>query len=98
MKKVTNISISICYESEAVKEGCSLLKTVRRSVLVNGLKTYEDEMSPDMFVSCQDPIRELEKFLLGFKETNCRKDISGNTGKHRGFFRKVWAELFRKKV
>lgn len=50
MKKVTNISISICYESEAVKEGCSLLKSVRRSVLVNGIKTYEDEMSSDMFV------------------------------------------------
>lgn len=43
MKKVTNISISICYESEAVKRGCSLLKSVRRSVLVNGIKTYEDE-------------------------------------------------------
>lgn len=65
MKKVTNISISICYESEAVKEGCSFLKSVRRSVLVNGIKTYEDEMSPDMFVSCQDPIRKLEEFLVG---------------------------------
>ena len=65
MKKVTNISISICYESEAIKEGCSLLKSVRRSVLVNGIKTYEDEMSPDMFVSCQDPIRKLEEFLVG---------------------------------
>ena len=65
MKKVTNISISICYEGEAVKGGCSLLKSVRRSVLVNGIKTYEDEMSPDIFVSCQDPIRKLEEFLVG---------------------------------
>lgn len=65
MKKVTNISISICYEGEAVKGGCSFLKSVRRSVLVNGIKTYEDEMSPDMFVSCQDPIRKLEEFLVG---------------------------------
>lgn len=63
MEKVTNISISICYESEAVKKGCSFLKSVRRSVLVNGIKTYEDEMSPDMFVSCQDPIRKLEEFF-----------------------------------
>lgn len=65
MKKVTNISISICYESEAFKKGCSFLKSVRRSVLVNGIKTYEDEMSPDIFVSCQDPIRKLEEFLVG---------------------------------
>lgn len=65
MNKVTNISISICYEGEAVKEGCSRLKSVRRSVLVNGIKAYEDEMSPDMFVSCQDPIRKLEEFLVG---------------------------------
>ena len=48
-KKVTNISINTCYESEAVKEGCSFLKSVRRSVLVNGIKTYEDELKEESY-------------------------------------------------
>lgn len=78
MKKVTNISISICYENEAIKEGCSFLKSVRRSVLVNGIKTYEDEMSPDMFVSCQDPIRKLEEFLVGVESGK----TDGNLKRH----------------
>lgn len=98
MNRVNNISISICKESEPTKRGYERLKSVKRIVHVDGLKVYEDEMSPEMFCSCQDPIRKLEEYLLGLKETDCRKDITNDAGKHGGFFRKIWAELFRKKV
>lgn len=94
MNRYNNISINIRYENS--EEGCILL--VVRTVRVNGKVVYEDKMSPEMFASCQDPIRQLEKYLLGLKESDCGKNVPGDAGKHRGFFRQIWAKLFRKKI
>ena len=75
MNRVNNISISICKESEPIKKGYERLKSVKRIVHVDGLKVYEDEMNPEMFCSCQDPIRKLEEFLIGIMEDKMNKDL-----------------------
>lgn len=83
MEKATNttnihIVIShICGNSKG--SACSReLLLVSRSIWVDGKEIYKDKMDPKVYMASLDPIKKLEKFLLGLEKSESGNDIDSN--------------------
>lgn len=73
--------------------------SIKRIVSVNGETVYEDKMSFKMFATLDDdPIRNLELFLLGQKKTESCSDVGCNTRKERCLLAHIWGKVFGKKL
>lgn len=97
---LNSIEITISGEVEANSDSSSyhILSSVSRIVTVNGKEAYKDKMSPKMYIASKDPIRNFEKFLLGFEKTQSSSN-TGSNGRNRGcLFKKIWRKLFSKKI
>lgn len=76
----TNIHIVISHICGNSKESaCSReLLSVSRSIWVDGKEIYKDKMDPKAYMASLDPIRKLEKFLLGLEKSESDNDIDSN--------------------
>lgn len=99
IRLVGSITIDITFEAIPKFTGASrMLLAVNRTIKVDGKKIYEDRMSPQMYLASKDPIRNLEKFILGLEKTESGKDIGSDSGNRRNFFKQIWRKLFGKQV
>ena len=96
----TNIHIVISHNCRDSRESaCSReLLSVSRSIWVDGKEIYKDKMDPKVYMASFDPIKKLEKFLLGLEKSESGNDIGSNGANTGCFFKKVWGKLFGKKV
>ncbi|WP_322932554.1 hypothetical protein VCM39_12525 [Bacteroides sp. CG01] len=67
---LNSIEITISGEVEANSDSSSyhILSSVSRTVTVNGKEIYRDKMSPETYMASEDPIRNLENYLLGLEK------------------------------
>lgn len=72
--------------------------SIKRIVSVNGKTVYADKMSVKMYSVLDDPIRNLELFLLGQKKTESCSDVGCNTRKERCLLAHIWGKVFGKKL
>ncbi len=94
VQNIKYIEISVCYETEKREGRTGKLISVSRSVTSDGKEIYKDKMSPMMYVSSKDPLRNLERFLLGFEKAESSKDIGPNGRKRISLFQKIRRQLF----
>lgn len=57
------------------------LLSVSRSIRVDGKAVHKDKMDPRVYMASSDPIKELEKFLLGLEKSESGNDIGSNGAK-----------------
>lgn len=65
-----------------------------RKVYSNDRLLYEDKMTTKIFRAKEDVFRELDRFLLGLKESESRKDCHSNRRKFISRFKMLWFKLF----
>lgn len=94
----SSILIQIIYDTEKGKGSHSKLLSVSRIITVDGKEVYKDKMSPEMYIASEDPIKDLNNFLLGLKKTKDSKDVGSNSRNGSNFFQKIWRKLFGKKI
>lgn len=100
-KEIRTIRIEVEYEEEKINTGkLSFFKVhhVSRQAYVNGELVYSDRMTERIYFQKDrsDPIRNLEQFLLGLEQSECRKNCAGNSGKLVGLVQKIRRKLFGK--
>ena len=65
-----------------------------RKVYSNDKLVYEDKMTNRIYLSREDVFRKLDRFLLGLKESERRKNSHGNRGNLFGFLKVLWFKFF----
>lgn len=92
-----SIQIDTFFE---VEEGsiAGRIISVNREVRVDNELVYQSKMSPRIYQTSEDPIRNLEKYLLGLKEGEGTNNTTPNTTDKIGFFKHVRLKLIGKKV
>lgn len=65
-----------------------------RKVYSNDRLLYEDKMTTKIFRAKEDVFRELDRFLLGLKESECRKDCHSNRGNFFSFIKMLRLKFF----
>lgn len=98
VQNIKHIEISVCYETEKRNGRTEKLISVSRSVTLNGKEIYKDKMSPLMYVSSKDPLRNLERFLLGFEKIESSQNIDPDGRKRICLFQKIRRKLFGEKI
>lgn len=99
MTAILDTLISIRIQIEAKDETSPRIPScIKRVASVNGETVYEDKMSAKMYGALDDPIRNLELFLLGQKKTESCCDVGCNTRKERCFLAHIWRKFFGKKL
>ena len=98
MTAILDTLISIRIQIEAKDETSQLIPScIKRVAAVNGDTVYDDRMSVEMYSALDDPIRNLELFLLGQKKTESCSNVGCNTRKKRCFLAHIWRKFFGKK-
>ena len=65
-----------------------------RKVYSNDKLLYEDKMTTRIFRAKEDVFRQLDRFLLGLKESEGRKNRHRNGSKMISFFKILWFKFF----
>lgn len=65
-----------------------------RKVYSNDRLLYEDKMTTKIFRAKEDVFRQLDRFLLGLKESESRKNGQCNRRKLISFFKILWFKFF----
>lgn len=65
-----------------------------RKVYSNDKLVYEDKMTNRIYLSREDVFRQLDRFLLGLKEFESRKDSHSNRRKFISRFKMLWFKFF----
>lgn len=65
-----------------------------RKVYSNDKLLYEDKMTTRIFRAKEDVFRQLDRFLLGLKESESRKNRHRNGSKMISFFKILWFKFF----
>lgn len=65
-----------------------------RKVYSNDRLLYEDKMTTKIFRAKEDIFSQLDRFLLGLKESERRKNSHGNRGNLFGFLKVLWFKFF----
>lgn len=65
-----------------------------RKVYSNDKLVYEDKMTNRIYLSREDVFRQLDRFLLGLKESESRQDSHCDRRNLFSFFKVLWLKLF----
>jgi len=92
-----SIQIDTFFETEG-GEIVGRVISVSREVRVDNDLVYQSKMSPRIYQISEDPIRKLEKYLLGLKERESTDNTTPNATDKIGFFKQIRLKLIGKKV
>lgn len=92
-----SIQIDTFYEVERAGIAGKLI-SVNREVRVDNELVYQSKMSPRIYLASEDPIRNLEKYVLGLKEREGTDNTISNTTDKISFFKHIRLKLFGKKI
>ena len=71
-----------------------IVKYKIRKVYSNDKLVYEDKMTNRIYLSREDVFRKLDRFLLGLKESESRKDCHCDRRNLFSFFKVLWFKFF----
>lgn len=92
------IEIDIIYLEKGKKGVFSVLEKINRVVKVDGVEYYSDTMNLQIYTNLNnDPLRQIELFLLGLEKAQRTNNSRTNISNHIGFIEKFWLQFFRKK-
>lgn len=92
---MSTTEIKIIIQTDTNNRPMSPSGPIMRSVYVNQKLVYMDKMTADMYGK-DDPIRELELFLLGLKKRQSRHDGRTDSCYFVRFIQKIRRKLFAK--
>lgn len=72
--------------------------SIRREVWKDGKLIAKMEMDPKTYYRSEDPVRRMEKALLGLEKRKGSDNAVADTTDKIGFFKHIWFKLFGKKV
>lgn len=79
---------------ERVIEKPEIVRYKMRKVYSNDKLVYEDKMTNRIYLSREDVFRQLDRFLLGLKESESGKNSHSNRRKFIGCFKMLWFKFF----
>lgn len=92
------IEIEVSYIEKEKREVFSVPEKINRVVRVDGVEYYSDTMKWRIYANLNnDPLRQVELFLLGLEESQRTNNSRANTCNHISFLKKIWLQFFRKK-
>lgn len=93
----TVITIRISHYGTQIKPGKPFYKDnyIVREVEVDGKSVYSDRMTSEMYINATDPIRVLENFLLGLKQTEPSKHRSTYSRYFTDRFKMIWGKFVK---